>query len=134
MSAQYGAPDKKIHPIQPSNGVKIISDEVHLTQSCPNGWAAVIKKRPALVRHYMQACTYNIDPPSSGKDYRRSTIFHCHLIFVGRGKNENENIQHNTKQRYCNAFSGPKLENKKNGEQSKHRNIVSEILWIYGIP
>ena len=43
-------------------------------------------------------------------DYRRST---CHLIFVGRGKNENKNIQHNTEQWYRNAFSGPKLENKK---------------------
>ena len=36
-----------------------------------------------------------------GLDYViRSTIFHCHLIFVGRGKSENkkhENIQRNTK-------------------------------------
>ena len=69
------------------------------------------------------------------QNYRRPTIFHCHLIFVGRGKNENkkdENIQHNTKQWYRNALSGPKLENKKNGEQLKHRNIMNEILWIYG--
>ena len=69
-------------------------------------------------------------------DYRKSTIFHCHLIFVGRRKNENkkhENIQHNTKQWYRNAFSGLKLENEKNGEQLKHRNIMNEILWIYGI-
>ena len=36
-------------------------------------------------------------------------IFHCHLIFEGRGKSENkkdENIQHNTKQWYRNEFSG----------------------------
>ena len=44
---------------------------------------------------------------------------------------KDENIQHNTKQWYRNAFSGPKLENK-NGEQLKHRNIMNEILWIYG--
>ena len=31
-----------------------------------------------------------------------------------------------------NTFSGPKLKNKKNGEQLKHRNIMNEILWIYG--
>ena len=64
--------------------------------------------------------------------YCRSTTFHCHLIFVGRGKNENkkdENIQHNTKQWYCNVFSGPKH---KNGGQLKHRKIMNEILWIYG--
>ena len=59
-------------------------------------------------------------------NYRRSTIFHCHLIFMGRRKNEN--IQHNTKQWYRNAFSGPKLDD----EQLKHRNIMNEILWIYG--
>ena len=50
---------------------------------------------------------------------------------MGRGKNENQkdkNIQHTTKQWYRNAFSGPKLENKK-----KHRNIMNEILWICGI-
>ena len=44
--------------------------------------------------------------------YCRSTIFHCHLIFVGRGKNENKkhaNIQHDTKQWYHSAFSGPNL-------------------------
>ena len=51
MSAQYGAPDKKIDPIQPSNRVKITSNEVRLTKSCPDGWSAVIKKEPALVRH-----------------------------------------------------------------------------------
>ena len=49
MSAQYGAPDKNIHPIQPSNGVKITCNEVRLSQSCPDGWSAVIKKQPALV-------------------------------------------------------------------------------------
>ena len=46
MSAKYGTPA----PIQPSNGVKIISTEVRLTQTCPDGWAAVTKKEPALVR------------------------------------------------------------------------------------
>ena len=54
---------------------------------------------------------------------------------MGRGENENkidENIQHNTKQWYRNAFSGPKLENKKKGEQLQHSNIMNEILWIYG--
>ena len=51
ISAQYGAPDKKIDPIQPSNRVKITSNEVRLTKSCPDGWSAVIKKEPALVRH-----------------------------------------------------------------------------------
>ena len=40
-------------------------------------------------------------------------------------------MQHTTKQWYRNALSGPKLENK-NGEQLKHRNIMNEILWIYG--
>ena len=48
-------------------------------------------------------------------------------------KKKHENIQHNTKQWYRNAFSGPKLENKKNDEQLKHRNIMNEILWIYSI-
>ena len=38
------------------------------------------------------------------------------------------NIQHNTKQWYHNAFSGPKLENKKNDEQLKHRNIIFLVL------
>ena len=28
-----------------------------------------------------------------GMNYRRSTIFHCHLIFVGRGKNEKKNMK-----------------------------------------
>ena len=44
---------------------------------------------------------------------------------------KHENIQHNTKQWYCNAFSGLKLD-KKNDEQLKHRNIMNEILRIYG--
>ena len=50
MSAQYGTPDKRIDPIQPSNGVKITCNEVRLSQSCPDGWTAVIKKEPASVR------------------------------------------------------------------------------------
>ena len=29
-------------------------------------------------------------------------------------------------------FLDQKLENKKNGEQLKHRNIRNEILWTYG--
>ena len=41
-------------------------------------------------------------------------------MFVGRGKNENIKDENITKQWYRNAFSGPKLENKKNGEQLKH--------------
>ena len=45
-------------------------------------------------------------------------------------KHEKIIIKHNTKQWYCNTFSGPKLEKK--GEQLKHRNIMNEILWIYG--
>ena len=45
---------------------------------------------------------------------------------------KDENIQHNTKEWFHNAFSGPKLEKKKkNGEQLKHRNIMNDILWIY---
>ena len=87
----------------------------------------VDQSSPQALVHVLHACTI--------PTYRRSTIFHCDLIFVpaGRGKNENkhENIQHNTKQWYRNAFSGPKLENK-NCEQLKHRNIMNEILWIYG--
>ena len=35
-------------------------------------------------------------------------------------------IQHNTKQWYLNAFSGPNLKIK-NGEQLKHRNITVDL-------
>ena len=48
---------------------------------------------------------------------------------------KHEIVQHtDTKQWYRNAFSRPKLENLKikNDEQLKHRNIMNEILWIYG--
>ena len=31
---------------------------------------------------------------------------------------------------HCNEFSGPK---RKMAEQVKHRNIMNEILWIYGV-
>ena len=46
--------------------------------------------------------------------YRRSTIFHCHLIFVGIGGKVKMKIYNtiNTEQWYRNEFSGPKLENK----------------------
>ena len=37
-----------------------------------------------------------------------------------------KNIQHNTKQLYRYAFSEPKLENKKNGEQLKHSSKYNE--------
>ena len=60
--------------------------------------------------------------------YRKSTIFQCHLIFMGRGESENkkhEIIKHNTKQWYYND-QNLKI---KNGEQLKHRNIMNEILW-----
>ena len=73
MSARYGAPDKKIDPIQPSNGVKITCNEVRLSQSCPDGWTAVIKKQPALVRHYIH---YGVDACS--------LVHHCVLDFERR--------------------------------------------------
>ena len=48
MLAQYGAAaNKKIE----SNGVKITSDEVCLTQTCPDGWASFFQREPASVRH-----------------------------------------------------------------------------------
>ena len=63
--------------------------------------------------HYFELITKKCKTFTLESTYRRSTIFHCHLIFVGRRENEHENIQHNTKQWYHNAFSGPKLKNKK---------------------
>ena len=51
-----------------------------------------------------------------GMNYRRSTIFHCHLIFVGRGKNEKKNMKiYNTVQNSGTVmhFLDQKLEGKK---------------------
>ena len=45
--------------------------------------------------------SYSYDQSYKPTIYRR-------FIFVGREKNEHETIQHNTKQWYRNAFSGPK--------------------------
>ena len=46
MLAQYGAAaNKKIE----SNGVKITSNEVCLTQTSPDGWTSFIQREPASV-------------------------------------------------------------------------------------
>ena len=57
---------------------------------------------------------------------------HCHLIFVGRRKTEKK--KYNTIQNSGNVmhFLDQNLKIK-NDKQLKHRNIMSEILWIYGI-
>ena len=68
--------------------------------------------------------------------YRRSTIFHCQLIFVGRGKNENKkNMKvYNTIQNSGTIMQFLDQNLKiKNNELLKHRNIVKEILWIYSM-
>ena len=105
-------------------GVGTVGQGVHMKlppQSLPiqqqqQQQPAVIGKQGMYVcvsaRRYL--CVYYICMCVCEKCHR-STIFHCHLILVGRGKNENikdENMQHNTKQWYRSAFSGPKLENK----------------------
>ena len=46
------------------------------------------------------------------------------------GENEDENIQNSGTVMH---FLVQNLKIKKNGEQLKHRNIMNEILWIYGM-
>ena len=47
MAARYRAPKKKF--LIKSNAVKVISTEIHLTQTSGDAWAVVVKE-PALVR------------------------------------------------------------------------------------
>ena len=64
--------------------------------------------------------------------YRRFTIFHCHLIFVGRGGNGNKKMKiYNTIQNSGTVmyFLVQNLKIK-NGEQLKHRNIMNEFCGL----
>ena len=58
MAVKCGVCGKRIGPTAYFNGVKIISSEVGITETCANGWIVTFNREPALVKFSMDTHTH----------------------------------------------------------------------------